>query len=165
MYASRGERITRGLVILACLAVLAWLNGRYVGRGGGQVAAFSLIGLALALACLAGLAALLMATSPPLRQAGYASAWDAVSRGYLLLVPFALLALLADLAFGWSAATAFMQAAVMTSGAAVGAELMRAGEPKLRYMIAPMAGAFLFSIIWIAYAAIFTSAAGPKAVG
>ncbi|NPV58273.1 MAG: hypothetical protein HPY75_01265 [Actinobacteria bacterium] len=85
------------------------------------MAAFTVVGLALAFSCLAGLAALLLAASPALRQgAGFGGAWDAVARGFLLLVPFALLALLADLAFGWSAATAFMQAAIMTSGAAVG---------------------------------------------
>ncbi|MEW6555543.1 MAG: hypothetical protein AB1384_14815 [Actinomycetota bacterium] len=158
---TKGERIIGGLVILACFCVLAWLNGRYVGQGAGQVALYTILGLIIALACLAGLAALVMALDPALRQGpGYAGAADAVARGYLLALPFALLALLADLAFGWGAATAFMQAAIMTSGAAVGVELARSGEPKLRYMIGCMAGAFAFSIIWIAYSAIFSKAVG-----
>lgn len=155
------ERVVNGLVVLSCLALLSWLYGRYVGSGAGQVAAFTVIGLALALSCLAGLAALLLAASPSLRQgAGFGGAWGAVARGFLLLVPFALLALLADLAFGWGAATAFMQAAIMTSGAAVGAELSRSSRQKMRLMLLPMAGAFAFSIAWIAYSAVFAKAVG-----
>ncbi len=158
---SRVERIASGGVVLACFSLLSWLNGRYVGHGAGQVAAFTVIGLLLACACLAGMAALAMALDPALRQGpGYAGALDVVSRGYLLALPFALLALLADLAFGWNAATAFMQAAIMTSGAAVGVELSRSAGPKLRHMVLCMGGAFLFSILWIAYSAVFSKAVG-----
>ncbi len=155
------ERITSGLIILACFALLAWLNGRYVGSGAGQVAVYTLLGLVLALACLAGLAGLVLAGNAPLRQSsGYMGAWDAVARGFLTVIPFTVLALLADLAFGWNAATAFIQAAIMTSGAAVGVEVMRRSGQKLTYIIVPMAGAFAFSIIWIAYSAIFSKAVG-----
>lgn len=157
---TRGERTASGLLILACFAVLAWLNGRYVGSGAGQVAAFAVIGLAVATALTAALAGLVYASAPALRVAGFPAAWDAVARGFLLLVPFTLLALLADLAFGWSAATAFMQAAIMTSGAAVGAERSRSSGQKMRLMLLPMGGAFAFSISWIAYLAIFAKAVG-----
>jgi len=158
---AQAERITSGICVLSCFAILSWLNGRYVGSGAGQVAAYTFIGLLLALSCLAGLAGLLLLVNPSLRQgAGYTGALDAVARGYLVAVPFTLLALLAYLAFGWGAATAFIQAAIMTSGAAVGAELMRRAGQKITLMIAPMAGAFAFSIIWIAYSAIFTKAVG-----
>lgn len=154
------ERAANGLVILACFAILAWLNGRYVGSGAGQVAAFTAIGLAVAAALTAALAGLVYASAPALRAAGFSGAWDAVARGFLTLVPFALLALLADLAFGWYAATAFMQAAVMTSGAAVGVEVMRRAGPRILHMIAPVAGAFTFAIIWIAYSSIFAGVVG-----
>jgi hypothetical protein len=154
------ERIAYGLIILACFAILSWLNGRYVGSGAGQVATYTLIGLLLAVLCLAGLAGLLLAASPHLRASGFSSSWDTVARGFLIVIPFTLLALLADLAFGWNAATAFIQASIMTSGAAVGVELMRGSGQKIRYMIAPMAGAFVFAIIWIAFSALFTKAVG-----
>jgi len=154
------ERMAYAGIVLSCFAVLSWLNGRYVGQGAGEVAAYTVIGLLLAAACLAGLAALALLADPSLRSSGYTGGIDAVARGFLIAIPFTLLALLADLAFGWNAATAFIQAAIMTSGAAVGVELSRRAEPKLRYMIICMAGAFAFSIIWIAYSAIFAKAAG-----
>ena len=158
---TQSERITTGLAVLASFAVLAWLNGRYVGAGAGQVATYTILGLIIALACLAGLAGLVLATVPSLRQgAGYMGGLDMVARGFLIAIPFALLALLAELAFDWAAATAFIQAAIMTSGAAVGVELVRGTGQKMRNMIIPMAGAFAFSIIWIAYSAIFTKAVG-----
>jgi len=157
---SQGERIAAVLAVLACFAVLAWLNGRYVGSGAGQVATYTLLGLLLAIACLAGLAGLVLAASPSLRPAGYRGALDAVSRGFLIVIPFTALALLADLAFGWNAATAFVQAAIMTSGAAVGVEVMRGGDKKLRYLAVCTAGAFAFSMAWIGFSALFTKAAG-----
>ncbi len=166
MERTKAQRLAGGMVVLSCFSLLSWLNGRYVGHGAGQVAAFTVIGILLACACLAGMAALALLSAPSLRASGgFAAACWTVSRAYLLALPFALLALLADLAFGWNAATAFMQAAIMTSGAAVGAELSRSTGPKIRHMVVCMGGAFLFSILWIAYSAIFASAAGPKAVG
>ena len=155
------ERIVNGGIVLACFCVLSWLNGRYVGAGAGQVAAYTILGLAIACACLAGLAALTLVADPSLRSGpGYAGGLEVVARGYLIVIPFTLLALLADLAFGWNAATAFMQAAIMTSGAAVGVEIMRRSGQKITYMLIPMAGAFAFSIIWIAFSAIFSKAVG-----
>jgi hypothetical protein len=161
MDGAQTERMAYAGIVLACFAVLSWLNGRYVGSGAGEVAAYTVIGLLIACACLAGLAALALVADPSLRSGpGYAGGLEVVARGYLIVIPFTLLALLADLAFGWNAATAFIQAAIMTAGAAVGVELSRRGEPKLRYMIICMAGAFAFSIIWIAYSAIFAKAVG-----
>jgi len=158
---AQAERIAYGMAVLSCFALLAWLNGRYVGSGAGQVALYTLLGLVLITICLAGLAGLVLVVNAPLRQSlGYMGAWDAVARGFLTVIPFTVLALLADLAFGWNAATAFMQAAIMTSGAAVGAEVMRRSGQKLTYMIVPMAGAFAFSIAWIAFSAIFSKAVG-----
>jgi len=155
------ERIAYTGTVLTCFAVLSWLNGRYVGSGAGEVAVYTILGLVIAAACLFGLAALNLAAEPSLRSTGgLPGSWDMVARGYLLSLPFAMLALLADLAFGMYAATAFMQAAIMTSGAAVGVELSRRAGSKLKYMLICMGGAFAFSIIWIIYSFIFSKAAG-----
>jgi hypothetical protein len=155
------DRLFSGLVIAFCFAVLAWLNGRYVAEGRGQVAAYSILGWILALACLAGLAGLIMASDAPLRrEAGWPGALDALTRGFLTLLPFTLLALLSELVFKWGAAQAFTQAAIMTSGAAVGVEVIRRSGQKVKYMIAPMLGAFVFSILWIAFSALFQKVAG-----
>ena len=155
------DRIVSGLVVVFCFAVLSWLNGRYVGAGAGQVALYTLLGLALALVCLTGLTGLILASDAPLRrESGWPGALDALTRGFLTLVPFTLLALLAELLFSWGAAQAFTQAAIMTSGAAVGVEVMRRSGQKPKYMIAPMLGAFAFSILWIAFSALFQKVAG-----
>lgn len=156
-----GERAFGGAVLLLCFSTLAWLNGRYVGSGAGQVALYAILGVALFFLFLAGLTGLVYASASHLRPGGFSGAWDAVARGLLLLVPLTVLALLADLFFGWNSALAFTQAGIMTSGAAVGAEVMRhGGGKKPLQMIVPVAGAFCFSIIWIAYSFIFTRVVG-----
>ncbi len=150
-----------GLVVMACFLLLAWLNGRQVASGAAQVALYSLIGVALALSLLAALGGLVLAVDTPLRQAsGYPGALDAVARGFLVILPFTVLALLAEFIFGWGATQAFTQAGIMTSGAAVGMELMSGGEPRVRYMVVPMLGAFAFSAAWIAFSALFQKVAG-----
>jgi len=149
------------LVVTLCFAVLAWLNGRYVGTGAGQIALYTVLGLALALVCLTGLTGLILASAAPLRRdAGWPGALDAVARGFLILLPFTVLAVLGELLFTWGAAPAFVQAGIMTSGAAVGAEVMRRSGKKLKYMIAPMLGAFTLSILWIVFSSVFRKVAG-----
>ena len=159
MEQASNEKVLNIAFIAACFAALCWLNGRYAAVGAGDVILFTLIGLALALALLAGTAAAVRASDASLRvPGGYAWSLDVVSRGFLIVIPFTLLALLAELAFGWHAAPAFIQAAVMTSGAAVGAELGRRLGPKLKYMIAPMGVAFVFSGAWILFSYLFQKA-------
>ena len=160
MDAKAAERAVSGAVLILCFSSLAWLNGRYVGDGGGQVALYALLGLLISSLFLAGIAGLVYASATPLRAGGFPVAWDAVARGFLLLLPLTVLALIADLFFGWGSAQAFTQAGIMTSGAAVGAEVMRRAEPKIRYMAAPIAGAFCFSFAWIGYTVLFSKAAG-----
>ncbi len=147
------------LIVAACFALLSWLNGRYSVRGAGNVALYTFLGFTLALLFLAVLAGLNLATDPGLRRSlGFTGAWEAVFRGFLTMIPFTLLALLAELAFRWTAAPAFIQAGIMTSGAAVGVEIARRAGSKIRYTVVCMAGAFAFSIAWIAFSWIFTKA-------
>jgi hypothetical protein len=155
------ERIFTGGVLLFCFAILAWLNGRHIGGGAGQVALYSLLAFLLALAFLAGIGGLILVADPPLRKSsGYPSALDAVGRGFLIILPFTLLAILAEFIFKWGATQAFTQAGIMTAGAAVGMEVMRRSGQKIRYMIIPMVGAIAFSMAWIGCSALFTKAAG-----
>jgi hypothetical protein len=155
------ERIFTGLVLVFCFAILAWLNGRHIGSGAGQVALYSLLAFLLALAFLAGIGGLILAADKPLHSSsGYLGALDAVGRGFIIILPFTLLAILAEFIFKWGATQAFTQAGIMTAGAAVGMEVMRKSGQKAKYMIAPMAGAIVFSMAWIGYSALFGKMVG-----
>jgi len=155
------DRNFSGVVIVLCFAALAWLNGRAVVAGSGKVALYTVLGVTLAVVCLLGLARLVLASDASLRLTmGWPGALDALARGFLTVLPFAVLALLGELLFTWAAAMAFTQAAIMMSGAAVGAEVMRRGGQRLKFMVVPMLGGFAFSMLWIAFSALFQKAAG-----
>jgi hypothetical protein len=149
------------LIVVACLAILAWLNGRLVGVGAGQVVLYTVLGLALVLLGLVALAGLNLAADPSvLGPWGYAAVWGAVTRGFLVVLPFTLLALLTELVYGWQAAPAFIQASIMTSGAAAGAELMRQAGRKTRYLVVSMIVAFVFCTAWAVFSYVFQKVAG-----
>lgn len=154
------ERAANGALLIFCFCSLSWLNGRYVGNGAGQVALFTFLGLIVSSLFLCGITWLVYASAQPMRAGGFPGAWDAVARGFLLLMPITVLALLADLLFHWGAAQAFTQAGIMTSGAAVGAEVMRRAGPGIRYMAVSIAGAFSFAFAWIGYTALFSRVVG-----
>jgi len=156
MDAAAKERVFTGVVVLFCFTALAWLNGRNIGSGAGQEALYTFLGVLLALAFLAGLAGLILAFDAPVRDSsGYPGAWDAVARGFLTIIPFTVLAILAELLFKWGATQAFTQAGIMTAGAAVGMEVMRRSGQKVKYMVVSMVGAFAFSMAWIGFSALF----------
>jgi len=73
----------------------------------------------------------------------------AVSRGFLLLVPFTVLALAAEWGLGWQAAGAFTAAGIMTGSTAVGVELAQAGGGKLRSLLLPVLGGAAVTSGWM----------------
>ncbi len=157
---NRTHRIATSLLVVACFAVLAWLSGRYVGGGAGQVALYTVIGLFLLLLGLFALTGLnLAADSAVLKPWGFGAVWGVVIRAFLIVVPFTILALLAELAYGWQAAPAFIQASIMTSGAAAGAELMRRAAPRTRYLVVSMIVAFVFCMAWTGFTYVFVRVA------
>jgi hypothetical protein len=169
------QRVLASLAVLACFAVLAWLNGRHMGATDAQVAIYTGIGVLLALVGLAILTVVNLAVAAPASASGsaspgsaasesrppgaapwgYSAVWGAVVYGSLVLLPFSVLALLAELAYGWQAAAAFIQAGVMTSGAAAGAELMRGTGGKTRHLVASVIVALALSAVWIAFSYVF----------
>jgi hypothetical protein len=74
---------------------------------------------------------------------------EAAETGFLLILPFAALALAAELALGWQASQVFSSAALMTSGGAVGMEVARRGGGALRSALVPSAVALLLSAAWV----------------
>lgn len=95
--------------------------------GGAVVCAF--LGTLAALALRMMLAA---AAGPARREHGFRMVSRSAGQGMVLLVPFALLAALAELALGWSAVQAFAAAGLMGSAAAAAAATARLGAPPLR---------------------------------
>jgi hypothetical protein len=89
------------------------------------------------------------------RQAlGRAGIARAVGRGFLLLIPFTLLAILAFLRLQWDAALPFACAGIMTAGSASGAELTEVGDRQAIHWVLPMLAAAAFSTGWIALCAL-----------
>jgi hypothetical protein len=155
------QKMLSSAVVVGCFAVLAWLNGRYVGTTNGQVAIYTALGLVLAVLGLVALAGLnVAADTTVLRSWGYSAVWGVVIRGFLVILPFTFLALLAELVYKWHAAPAFIQATIMTSGAAAGAELMRRAAPRTRYLIVSMIVAVVFSVVWTVFSYVFQRVAG-----
>jgi hypothetical protein len=74
---------------------------------------------------------------------------QAAGTGLLLLLPFAALALVAELLLGWNASQAFASAALVTACGGVGAEVVRRGGGGLRSVLVPAVLAFLLSAAWI----------------
>jgi hypothetical protein len=136
------------LVCFAILGALATRRGNPTALG----AAFSAgIGLIAAWAFLVALGFVVHGTNPPIRsRLGRVGVNEAVGRSYVMMVPFTVLALLADFVLGWDATQAFVSAGVMTAGAALAADLMRQGARKFAGFALPMLGAFGFSMVWMA---------------
>lgn len=79
---------------------------------------------------------------------------EATATGLLLLLPFAVLALAAELALGWNASQTFSSAGLMTACGAVGVEVGRRGGAGLRSVLVPTVIAFLLSTAWVSLSAL-----------
>ena len=88
-----------------------------------------------------------------LRLANSKTDRDGISRaagtGLLLLLPFAALALVAELLLGWNASQAFASTALVAACGAAGAEVGRRGGAGLRNVLVPAVSAFLLSTAWV----------------
>lgn len=83
------------------------------------------------------------------RRRGWRAVAASVLRSFLLLIPYAVLALVARALLRWDAAGAFTAAGVMTACTAVGAELARLGGSKLTSMLLPMLAGSALSTTWL----------------
>ena len=135
-------------VALVCFAILGALTARKTGGAFPWVAAF---GCAFtAWFCLKLLGWLVSALNAPVRQQHGATAIkEAIGKGFLLMIPFTALALMADLWLKWSTAQAFTSAGIMTASAAFAAELVKLGGKKLLSMVLPSLFACGFSAMWM----------------
>lgn len=135
---------------LLCFTVLAALAAHRSNPTIKSVALGAVGGLLVAALCLWLLGTLLWLSNRAVSKVqGWQSVRQAVSRNFLLLIPYTVLALLADLILGWNASLTFASAGIMTSGSAVGAELTKMGGGKISNMLLPVIGGMGFTMLWM----------------
>jgi hypothetical protein len=138
------------IAALLCFAMLAGLAAHRGNPSTKSVAIAAIGGLAAAWLCLWLFGRLLYTFNGAVRHKyGWDGIWQAVGRNFVLLIPYTVLALLADTVLGWNATQAFASAGIMTSGAAVGAELVGLGGGKAANMLLPMIGGMGFTMLWM----------------
>jgi hypothetical protein len=124
------------------------------------VAVAAVGGLAAAWLCLWLFGRLLYIFNGAVRQKyGWRGVRQAVGRNFLLIIPYTVLALLADLVLGWNASLTFASAGIMTSGSAVGAELMKMGGGKMANMLLPVFGGMGFTMLWMVISSLLRAVA------
>ncbi len=74
---------------------------------------------------------------------------EAVGTGMLFMIPFTVLAVLAQLILGWNAVMPFASAAIMTAAATAGTEVMKKGARGVKNIMVPSLIAFIFSTGWM----------------
>jgi hypothetical protein len=127
-------------------AAFGGLVGWRVGASALSTGAGAVVGAAFA---LAGTYLLVLALTLAHPGLGRAVILEAAATGLLLLLPFAILALAAEILLGWKASQVFSSASLMTACGAVGVEVSRRGGGKLRSMLVPTVTAFLLSTAWV----------------
>ncbi len=142
-----GARLLRTL----CFATLGALTAQnisptFVARLGGAVLA-----VLLQVVVLAATGWLLYLVNPHIRHAyGYRGIQTALARGFLLLIPYTVLAAFADLGLAWHAVQTFTAAGMLSAAAATGAELAELGGGRMVNIILLTGVASVLSIVWIA---------------
>jgi len=83
------------------------------------------------------------------QQSGGQFARQAVGTGMLFMIPFTVLAVLAQLLLGWNAVMPFASAAIMTAAANSGTEVMKKGAQGIKNIMIPSVLAFFLSTGWM----------------
>jgi hypothetical protein len=124
--------------------------GGLIGWRVGASPVSTVLGVAVGVAfAFAGAFALTLALALANPHLGRPAVREAAATGFLLILPFMILALAAEILLGWNASQVFSSAGLMTACGAVGVEVGRRGGGKLRSMLVPMVIAFLLSTAWV----------------
>ncbi|HWQ72774.1 MAG TPA: hypothetical protein VN370_10680 [Desulfitobacteriaceae bacterium] len=107
------------------------------------------IALAVGFLAVGLLIRLLTAVNGVLEQNSRQLAREAVSTGMLFMIPFTVLAVLAQLLLHWDAVMPFASAAIMTAAATAGAEVMKKGATGMKNVLLPSVVAFILSTGWM----------------
>ncbi len=83
------------------------------------------------------------------QQKGPAFSKVMVSRGMFYMLPFVILAALAQYVLGWNAGMSFASAAIMTAGASTGMEAIKEGAQGAKNVLIPTIVGTLASTAWM----------------
>jgi hypothetical protein len=146
------------IVAGACFFLLAALTGRHIGSGVLPVVLFTPLGLLAAAAFVAALWVLLALVNGKVRrEQGAGALAKAVSSGLLMLLPFTVLAALAEVALGWNAVQPFMTAGVMAAAGFASAEASRLGGSRIGNMVVTSLAGLALSSAWLILASFASS--------
>jgi len=137
-----------GLLRLAAFAVFGALAARRVTSTPEGIVAGAVIGAVAGIVLLMPLRWLLWMLNTAVRKEhGYAGVRAAVGAGFAVIVPFAVLAVAAELVVGWDALSAIFLAAMMTGSGAAALEVSRiGGRPVLSLLVGTLCGAGLVAL-------------------
>ncbi len=144
----------RLLLAPICYGLLAWLLARRLPVGAMGAVLVVLAGFVLGLLATLFLRAVLFVCNLGLRKQGGGKVRGATSEGTLVLLPFTVLAVLAEVFLGWNAVQAFASAGTMASAAAMGAAAMRQGGGRWANALGPSLGGMALSAGWMAFCAL-----------
>jgi hypothetical protein len=143
--------------VVVAFVVIGALSGRRAATVWSRAAPAAL-GLLFGLAVPVGLSGVIIVLYPRVvRNHGWIAVTASVVRGFLLLIPYTVLAVIAYGVLGWNATGAFASAGVMTACTAVGAQLGRLGGNKLTSMLLPMLAGTALSTAWLGAGALLTA--------
>lgn len=142
--------LSSGLVQYLCFAVLGGLTARHISDEPKMIAGGVFAGVIFSIVSSFALAGFLHATNPQVRQQqGFMGAWQSFNTGFMMLIPFTVLALVAETVLGWNAVQVFASAGIMTAGATVGVELAKLGKGGFITGLLPAGAAFFLSALWM----------------
>lgn len=113
------------------------------------------IGLVLGAATIVGVDLLLHATHLELRDRfGEDIIHRVVTRQFLLMIPFVVLGMVAQLFLGWDAAQSFAAGGLLVVGASLGNELTSLGGRWVKSLLLSAGSTFFFAALWILLTAL-----------
>jgi hypothetical protein len=139
---------TRSLLVLFCFAILGGLSA-------GKTDLFNSIMMFLFGLLFGAIALMLFVWLLSIFNSRIKQTYDKksirwiVNRGFLLMLPFTVLALVATIGMDWQVASAFASAGIMTSSTAIGVELARLGGGKISSSLLPVLGGMVTTTAWM----------------
>lgn len=150
-----------GLIQYLCFAIFGALTARHISDDWFTIAGGVFLGIILAVAGSFAMAGFLSITNPQVqKQHGFMGLWRSVNTGFIMLVPFTLLAMVSELALDWSAVQVFASAGIMTVGATIGVEMSKLGKHGFITGLLPSAAAFALSATCMALGTLARFLAG-----